>query len=117
MLTTLQKSQRGLRATGLGRIWQQGQRALLQFLLFFDFSTSFGFLGNWGCAWRVYAGTHRVYEVKPLSHVQLFEITWTVAMPGSSARPRENLPDPRIKPRFPELKAASLQSETPGKPQ
>ena len=117
MLTTLQKSQRGLRATGLGRIWQQGQRALLQFLLFFDFSTSFGFLGNWGCAWRVYAGTHRVYEVKPLSHVQLFEITWTVAYKASLSMgfsrqeywsglpfpsPRD-LPKPRIKPRSPEL--------------
>ena len=63
MLTTLQKSQVGLRAIGLGRIWQQGQRALLQFLLFFYFSTSFGFLGNWGCAWCVCVCTHRVYVV------------------------------------------------------
>ena len=51
------------------------------------------------------------------SCVQLFETPWTVAMPGSSARPKESLPDPRIKPKFSELKADFLQSETPGKPQ
>ena len=67
---------------------------------------------------------------KPLSHVQLFATSWTLACQaplsiefsrqeywnGLSFPPPGDLPNPGIKPRSPTLHADSLPCEPPGKP-
>ena len=67
---------------------------------------------------------------RPLSHVRLFAVPWTVAYrapPSMEFSWQEyqtglpfyspgNLPDPGIKPRSPALQADALPSEPPGKP-
>ena len=69
-------------------------------------------------------------KVKSLSHARLFVTPWTVGhqAPPSMGVPRQeywsglpcpspgDLPDPGIEPKFPTLKANSLQSEPPGNP-
>ena len=72
----------------------------------------------------------QIEEVKLLSHVQLFGISWTVARQTSptmgfsmqeywSLLPfpsPENLPDPGIELGSPTLQANSLPSDSPGNP-
>ena len=69
-------------------------------------------------------------KVQSFSHVQLFATPWTVACQASppmgfskqeywSGLPFPSpgdLPNPGIKPKFPELQVDSLPSEPPGKP-
>ena len=71
-----------------------------------------------------------VVKVKSLSHIQLFETSWTIVCqaPPSMELSRQgywgglpfpslgDLPDPGIEPRSPALQADSLPSEPPGKP-